>query len=89
MHGLYLQASIYPWDMALLDQELKRAQAERDAMDRAALTARWEREGLRRADPEDSPRRCCCCCHIRVCSVFSGPESSTPSPGWSIGSGTQ
>ncbi|GAA0145521.1 hypothetical protein LIER_05699 [Lithospermum erythrorhizon] len=30
LQGLRLQISNYPWDMALLDQELKRAQAQRD-----------------------------------------------------------
>ncbi|GAA0145577.1 hypothetical protein LIER_05744 [Lithospermum erythrorhizon] len=52
LQDLHGQVSNYPWDMALLDQDLKKAQAERDVADR-------EREGLRRAYFKDNPLRCC------------------------------
>ncbi|GAA0156416.1 hypothetical protein LIER_13925 [Lithospermum erythrorhizon] len=56
--GLRLQASNHPSDMALLDQELKRAQAEREDADRAALPARWEREALQHAYLQVRPLIC-------------------------------
>ncbi|GAA0145828.1 hypothetical protein LIER_05927 [Lithospermum erythrorhizon] len=54
---LRLQVNNYPWDMDMLDQELKRAQAKMDATDRAALATRREREGLRHAYFQENPLR--------------------------------
>ncbi|GAA0156333.1 hypothetical protein LIER_13851 [Lithospermum erythrorhizon] len=58
LQELRSQVNNYPWDMALKDQELRRAQAERDAANQAAFIDCQEREGLRRAYLQDSPRRC-------------------------------
>ncbi|GAA0167467.1 hypothetical protein LIER_22395 [Lithospermum erythrorhizon] len=42
-----------------LDQELKRAQMERDAADQDALDTRRDKEGLRWAHLQENPLRCC------------------------------
>ncbi|GAA0142199.1 hypothetical protein LIER_03154 [Lithospermum erythrorhizon] len=48
LQGLRLQVSNHPWDLTLLDQDIRRPQEERDAADRAARVSRQEKEGLRR-----------------------------------------
>ncbi|GAA0140313.1 hypothetical protein LIER_35217 [Lithospermum erythrorhizon] len=58
LQELRTQVNNYPRDFGLEDQELRRAEAERDAANQAAFTARREREGLRCAFLQDSPRRC-------------------------------
>ncbi|GAA0160311.1 hypothetical protein LIER_16893 [Lithospermum erythrorhizon] len=40
LQDLCLQVSNHPWDLALLEQDLRKAQAERDVDDRSALAAR-------------------------------------------------
>ncbi|GAA0184090.1 hypothetical protein LIER_42514 [Lithospermum erythrorhizon] len=54
------RVSNYPWDMALKDQELRRAQVERHATNQAAFVARREMKGIRHAYFYDSLRRCRC-----------------------------
>ncbi|GAA0177434.1 hypothetical protein LIER_29694 [Lithospermum erythrorhizon] len=58
LQDLWGQVGNYPWDMALNDQELRRAHAKRDVANQAAFAARQEREGLRHAYFQDSLRRC-------------------------------
>ncbi|GAA0145334.1 hypothetical protein LIER_05555 [Lithospermum erythrorhizon] len=78
LQDLYGQVSNYPWDMALLDQDLRRAETERDVADQAALAARWEREGMQRAYFRDNPFRCRCPIGLRY--EFSRSGSNTPGP---------
>ncbi|GAA0156791.1 hypothetical protein LIER_14196 [Lithospermum erythrorhizon] len=46
---LRTQVSNYPWDLALKDQELRMAEAEREAANQATLAAHREKDDLRRA----------------------------------------
>ncbi|GAA0161119.1 hypothetical protein LIER_17513 [Lithospermum erythrorhizon] len=47
-----------PWNLALLDQDLKRAQEERDVANRATRAALQEKEGLRHTYHQNIPLRC-------------------------------
>ncbi|GAA0144498.1 hypothetical protein LIER_04929 [Lithospermum erythrorhizon] len=58
LDSLRTQVSNYHWDLAVQDQELRMAEAERDDANQATLVARREKEGLRHAYLQDSPRRC-------------------------------
>ncbi|GAA0174742.1 hypothetical protein LIER_28073 [Lithospermum erythrorhizon] len=51
-------ASHFTWERALLAQDLKKAEEERDTVHEAARFACKEREGLRRACCQDNPLRC-------------------------------
>ncbi|GAA0160061.1 hypothetical protein LIER_16700 [Lithospermum erythrorhizon] len=52
------QVNNYPWDLALKNQELRIAQAKRDAANQVAFNALREREGLRHTYLQENPWRC-------------------------------
>ncbi|GAA0168333.1 hypothetical protein LIER_23075 [Lithospermum erythrorhizon] len=71
------QVSNYPWDMALKDQEQRRAQAEH-AANQATFDARQEREDLRRTYFQDNPQGCGCIGVVVLSDFFLNCQDRVP-----------